>query len=66
MRARQVHRLPVVDGEGRLVGVISLNDLAREAEREGGRKGRELSAREVTSTLAAVCAPREERSLSLV
>lgn len=63
MRARQVHRLPVLDAKQSLVGVISLNDLAREAEREAGRKGRELSAREVTSTLAAVSTPRQERSL---
>jgi CBS-domain-containing membrane protein len=31
MSQRQVHRLPVVDGCGKLVGVLSLGDLARVA-----------------------------------
>jgi CBS domain-containing protein len=64
MRSHQVRRLPVIDGEGKLVGMISLNDLAREAEREVGRKGRELTAQEVSATLAAVCTPRNGRSLT--
>src|SRR5262245_48282079 len=29
MRQRQIRRLPVVDGEGRLAGMITLGDLAR-------------------------------------
>ena len=64
MRSRQVRRLPVLDGDGKLTGIISLNDLAREAERQVGRKGRALTAQEVSATLAAVCAPRSERSLT--
>jgi len=30
-----------------------------------GRKGRELTAQEVSATLAAVCAPRDPRSLTV-
>jgi CBS domain-containing protein len=58
MRAGQVRRLPVIDSDGCLVGIVSLNDLARLAEHEIGRKNRELSAQEVTATLAAICGPR--------
>jgi len=64
MRSHQVRRLPVVDGTGAVVGIISLNDLAREADRQAGRRGRELTGQEVTATLAAVCAPRGERALT--
>jgi len=65
MRSGQVRRLPVIDSDGCLVGIVSLNDLARLAEREIGRKNRDLSAQEVAATLAAICAPRsaaEERT----
>jgi CBS domain-containing protein len=58
MRAGQVRRLPVIDSDGCLVGIVSLNDLARLAEHEIGRKNRDLSAQEVTATLAAISAPR--------
>lgn len=59
LRENRIHRLPVIDAEGKLVGVLSLDDLALETERE--RKGiakRELTAAEIAETLAAVCHPR--------
>ena len=55
MRAYRVRRLPVVDADGRLVGIISLNDLARHAS-FGHRHG-ELNADRITRALAAICAP---------
>ena len=58
MRSGQVRRLPVIDSDGYLVGIVSLNDFARLAEHEIGRKNRDVSAQEVTATLAAVCQPR--------
>jgi CBS-domain-containing membrane protein len=58
MRARCVRRMPVIDAGGRLVGILSLNDLVREAARQRGRKGRELGGDEVTATIAAVSQPR--------
>jgi len=59
MLEKQVHRLPVVDDERRLVGIISINDLARESahEAELGRP-REVAGLEVVDVIAAVCAPR--------
>ena len=51
MREHQVRRLPVVDQEGKLVGLLSLNDLARDAARARAK----VSMKEVAETLAAVC-----------
>jgi CBS domain-containing protein len=54
MRAHQIRRLPVVDRSGRLVGILSLADIVREAERGGDRRDRDLAAHEITSTLANI------------
>jgi CBS-domain-containing membrane protein len=54
MREHQIRRLPVLDAENRLVGVVSMNDLARLASR--ARKS--AVDRELVQTLAAICAPR--------
>jgi CBS domain-containing protein len=64
MRSGQVRRLPVIDSDTCLVGIVSLNDFATLAEREIGRKNRDLSAQEVTATLAAVCEPRRVKTAS--
>lgn len=62
MRRHQVRRLPVVDPAGRLVGLLSLGDLARRAEPGGidDRAG-EVAARELAATLGAVSQPRRRR-----
>jgi CBS domain-containing protein len=66
MRKRQLRRLPVIDSGGALVGVISLNDLARAADRRSAKRGREVTAREVTVTLAAIGEPRGTRVLASI
>jgi CBS domain-containing protein len=58
MREAQVHRLPVVDEGGWLLGVISLADIARAAAREAGAKRPRVSATKVGETLAAIHQPR--------
>lgn len=63
MRTHQLRRLPVIDGSGTLCGIITINDLAREAEREEGRRRHEVTPQEVTVTLAAIGAPRGTRDL---
>jgi len=55
MRDAQVRRLPVVDSDGRVVGMISLADLAREAVRESGSAAQEITETQVGDTLAAIC-----------
>ncbi len=59
MRAAQVRRLPVVDRDGRLRGILSLADLAEGAGelRGSARGGRET---ELAHTLEAICRPRSE------
>jgi CBS domain-containing protein len=55
MAEHQLRRLPVLDRDGRLVGVITLATLAQAAN-GGGRLP--VKPREVASVLAAVTAPR--------
>ena len=54
MRQHQLHRLPVVDEEGIVVGIVSLNDLARTAA------GDARQSKEVAATLAEICRHRTE------
>jgi len=59
MRTHQVRRLPVVDPDGRVVGIVSINDLAREAallSDDPPHPG--LSAAEVVETIASIGEPR--------
>ena len=61
----QVRRLPVVNPNGHVVGVLSLNDLAREAEQEGGRRRPDVSDVDVSRTLAAIGHRRRQEQLEL-
>lgn len=54
MRDNQIRRLPVVDENGRPVGVLSLNDLARLT----ARSQHSQAERRLVETLAATCEPR--------
>ena len=53
MKEFKVRRLPVVDGNGQLKGVISMNDIALASDQK-----RKPLPGEVVSTLAAICAHR--------
>jgi CBS domain-containing protein len=61
MRAKKVRRLPVTDADGRLTGILSLNDIAREAARGHEPPAYELSAEGILDTFAAICEPRAPR-----
>ena len=54
MREGQVRRIPIIDNDGRPVGIISMNDLARVAA-HAKKPGID---REIVETLAAICEPR--------
>jgi CBS domain-containing protein len=58
MQQHQVRRLPVVDEQGGLVGLVSLSDLAAAAQREPA--SRENGRDSVATTLAAVARPRRQ------
>jgi len=55
MRGGRVRRLPVVDEQGALIGLISLADLACEAARESSKKSKDITERDVGDTLASIC-----------
>lgn len=57
MQRRHVRRLPVVDPAGKLVGLLSLSDLARHARRSSTRPDDGLELEKVAETLASVCEP---------
>jgi CBS domain-containing protein len=54
MKEHQVHRIPVIDAERRVVGIVSLNDLAR--------TGTAVPHATIVDTLAAIARPRPEVS----
>jgi CBS domain-containing protein len=53
MKEFTVRRLPVVDANGQLQGVISMNDIALASDQK-----RTPTPGDVVSTLAAICAHR--------
>jgi CBS domain-containing protein len=53
LKERRVRRLPVVDEKGRLVGILSMNDLAGRAE---CRRGAEVTGEEFLDALKAISA----------
>jgi CBS domain-containing protein len=61
MREQQIRRIPVTEESGRLVGIVSLADLARVARQQDGsaaaRQRSPLSEAAIGDTLAAICEP---------
>ena len=55
MRTQRVRRLPVVDAEHRLRGVVSINDLVLHAQPSGGRVTPGISANDLLATLQGIC-----------
>ncbi len=58
MREARVRRLPVVNADGALLGMLSLADLAREAVRERVLPRKEVTETDLGNTLAVICAAR--------
>jgi CBS domain-containing protein len=58
MQEQQVRRLPVVDADRHVVGILSLNDIAVAAAAEQGRGREAVSRDEVATTLGAICRRR--------
>jgi CBS domain-containing protein len=61
MREARIRRLPVVDEQGAIAGMITLADLAREAQREQTRPSPDITGNEIGVTLATICQPAEQR-----
>jgi CBS-domain-containing membrane protein len=57
MRQHRIRRVPIVDGEGRLTGLLSLNDLALAASGQSAQR-RGMQPEAVSATLTAICQHR--------
>jgi CBS domain-containing protein len=58
MRIQKVRRVPVLDAEDRLRGMLSINDLVLAADSSGARRKGALSADEVFHALHGICEHR--------
>lgn len=58
MRENKVHRLPVVDSNGKLEGILSMNDIVLKAQEASGKTQPELSYTEVLNTYKSICEHR--------
>lgn len=58
MEEAAVHRLPAADEEGRLVGVLSLKEIAVRAEEEHGRPGAHRFEGQLAEIVEAIAASR--------
>jgi CBS-domain-containing membrane protein len=60
MRSCRIRRVPVLDGNQRLVGIISLADIVTRGHSALGRSAvNDLAATEIATTLANICQPRQ-------
>jgi CBS-domain-containing membrane protein len=57
MKEARVRRLPVLDGQERLAGIISMNDLVMRAE---CRPGADVQGKAFLDTMKAICAHARE------
>jgi CBS domain-containing protein len=56
MAERQIHRLPVVNEQGSLVGILSLADVARQARNTPSRQ-RDEAVTQLANTVTAISEP---------
>ena len=63
MRMERIRRMPVVDGEGSLMGILSLDDIALRACEHAGKY--DISCQDVVDTYRAICSRPRRRPDSL-
>lgn len=61
MRENKVRRLPVIDLEGMLKGILSMDDVILGAQETTGGKGAELSYTDAVKTYKAILAQQTQR-----
>lgn len=63
MRTHEIHRLPVADSRGRLVGILSLSDLANHSAADGAAPS---DAVEIAATVSAIRRRRKPAAVASV
>lgn len=58
MRENKVRRLPVVNADGKLAGMLSMNDVVLKAAEVGDKKATGLSYDDVVNTYKSICQHR--------
>lgn len=58
MEREQVRRLPIVNDDGKLQGILSIRDIVLRAEDGHGKRHSELGHEETVGALKAICADR--------
>jgi CBS domain-containing protein len=56
MQENKVRRLPVVSDDGKLVGILSMNDIVVNAKEVPDKKGANISYADVVETYKGICA----------
>jgi CBS domain-containing protein len=62
MKANKVHRLPVLDHDKKLLGIISLSDIALNVEETKGKESPEISFKDIALTLKGICEQQSQRA----
>ncbi|HEX8178205.1 MAG TPA: CBS domain-containing protein [Pyrinomonadaceae bacterium] len=57
MKREQLRRLPVINGDGQLVGILSISDIIRHAKKGESKKGKHVPHKDVMRTLKALTKP---------
>ena len=65
LEQNQLHRLPVLDQNDHLIGMLSLADAAREAAREHGRAAKEVTDTQIGEAVEAISAPRSPHEIAV-
>ncbi len=55
MREKRVRRLPVLDAQGEITGILSLNDVVRHARTGRGKAGPGVEPEEIVEAFQAIC-----------
>jgi signal-transduction protein with cAMP-binding, CBS, and nucleotidyltransferase domain len=58
MSTYKIHRVPIVDRENHVLGLVSLSDIAREASRELRRRHPDVTDADLVTTFAQLCKAR--------
>ena len=55
MRENRIRRLPVVAADGKVEGILSMNDIVLKADETKGKKGPQVSYADVVNTYKSIC-----------